>query len=193
MARGDEKYRAGLREAGRAPTGRTGEADLEVRLARYIDREFKRRDSASGTPARTIVTPARPSEVGAGTSTAPVANTNQITLKATAGEAIGGHRPVYVDENKQARTAKASDINSRNVLGITARSWNAGDEITIVALGPVTESGWIWTPNQPVFVGLNGELTQTFSSAWEYTQIVGYATKETELFANLNDSIQVAV
>ncbi|WP_373078713.1 LamG-like jellyroll fold domain-containing protein [Zhongshania sp.] len=191
MARGDQKYGAGLREAGRTPTGATGEKDLEIRIARYIEREFKRRAVAQGAPAQQVPRTARPSEVGVGSAGAApsAASTNQITIKAIAGETIGGHRPVYIDSQKKARIARATDIESRNVLGITTRAWNAGDEITIVTMGSVTESGWSWTPNKPVFVGASGNLQQSVSPNDAFAIIVGFATSQTAILVNTEPSI----
>lgn len=66
-------------------------------------------------------------------------------------------------------------------LGVAQQGGNAGATISVVSYGPATDSGWAWTPYQPVFLGAAGALTQT-PPVTGISFIVGFAISATEMF-----------
>lgn len=78
----------------------------------------------------------------------------------TAGEALGGHRVTVIDNNL-AYYADSSNLSHINKpLGISSNASAEGEEINIVFFGEMEESSWNWDINKPIWIGLNGLLTQ---------------------------------
>jgi len=111
-------------------------------------------------------------------------------LEATAGEALGGHRAVYID-NGQAFYASASDTSiPGQVVGITTQAAAAGGSVNIRFVGALDEAGWSFAPG-PVYVGINGVLTQTRpTSGWVMN--IGVAVTPTRLLINKTMTIEVS-
>ena len=88
--------------------------------------------------------------------------------------ALGGHRVVR-SEAGILRYVNQSDVNDATaVIGLTLNAVSAGGKVRIHLLGTVTESSWTWIPDQPLFVGDNGLLTQTAPSLG-FSMLVGTA------------------
>ena len=66
-------------------------------------------------------------------------------------------------------------------IGVAQQGGNAGGSIAVVSYGPVADTGWAWTPYQPIFLGTAGALTQT-PPASGISLIVGFAISATEIF-----------
>jgi hypothetical protein len=66
-------------------------------------------------------------------------------------------------------------------IGVAQQGGNAGTSINVVSYGPASDSGWTWTPYQPVFLGGDGALTQT-PPVTGISFIVGFALSTTEIF-----------
>ncbi len=64
--------------------------------------------------------------------------------------------------------------------GVTRMATVIGDPIDVVRQGLMTEAGWNWTPNQPVFISANGVITQTVPVGTPIRRI-GWAISATEL------------
>ena len=65
--------------------------------------------------------------------------------------------------------------------GVTRMATVIGDPIDVVRSGLMTEGGWTWTPNLPVFISANGVLTQTQPVAGIPIRRIGWAISATEL------------
>lgn len=98
-------------------------------------------------------------------------NAESLVLKAN--EAIGGHRAVVIEGSgvSYANYDEATDLGK--VLGLTTNAAVAGDDLTVVFSGTVTENSWAFNPG-PVYVGLDGMLTQTPPSTG-FSQQIGIA------------------
>ena len=72
-----------------------------------------------------------------------------------AGLAVGGHRAITAQGLYP--TSATLDL----VLGITLGAALSGQSVNYVNEGPIVEGSWAWTPGLPIFVGVNGVLTQT--------------------------------
>lgn len=66
------------------------------------------------------------------------------------------------------------------LLGVNENSAAEGSDVTIASMGPISNPGWSWIPDEPVFVGLMGQLTQD-SEVGLFCQAVGYARTPTEI------------
>jgi hypothetical protein len=63
--------------------------------------------------------------------------------------------------NGQIVPGNASEQFFGCILGLALNSATAGQSVNVQFAGQVTFSGWNWTGNGPVFLDLNGQLTQT--------------------------------
>ena len=105
--------------------------------------------------------------------------------------AISGSRVVrYVDADHVGIASADTLTHSASIAGVSSTSTaSAESDITIVRSGEVEDSGWSWTPGAPVFLGLNGALTQTHSPSWAFSLIVGMAISATRIVVDLRDPI----
>lgn len=107
----------------------------------------------------------------------------------TAGVSLSGHRAVVLNSSSEAIYADSSVLTHRDkVLGITTGAASAGADATILTYGELVEPSWAWTLDEPVFLGLNGLLTQTVPTSG-FVQRVGFPTSATSLFIDIDDAI----
>jgi hypothetical protein len=113
------------------------------------------------------------------------------SLAAYSNVPIGGHRFVYLDNAENAQYASNEVLaNANTVLGMTAGAANAGYMINVIRSGEITEPTWNWTLNAPVFLGINGLLTQTQpESPALFSLIVGFPITATKLFVSIREPI----
>lgn len=132
---------------------------------------------AIGTPPRTVI-------VNSGTGPRGERGADGGgTFQLEAATAIGGHRAIVTDADGLAVYAdNQTAAHQYGALGVTTGAASAGDSLSIVALGAITEASWSWTPQQPVFVGAAGVLTQTPPAAPAWLRVVGVAISPTTLF-----------
>lgn len=113
--------------------------------------------------------PGRPGEVGA------------AYVEFVAGVALGGHRAARLLNGEAVYADHTSVADANVVLGITRGAAATGAVAQIQFAGLMNEPSWNWTPDQPVFVGLAGVLTQT-PPASGFSLIVGVATASNQIF-----------
>lgn len=89
-------------------------------------------------------------------------------------------KAVYADANT------ASHVDQ--VLGLTSRAVVAGETFSAIESGLLQNSGWNWMPGEPLFLGLQGEVTRNPYSGVFVLQ-VGYAKSSTELFVRIGRGI----
>ncbi len=98
---------------------------------------------------------------------------------------IGGNRVVYTDANFEARYADPSDAATyATIVGVTEGAASAGDMLTIMRTGVMTEGGWSWTPGALVYLGTNGTLTQTVPTSGALV-VIGSAINATKLLIDI--------
>lgn len=110
-------------------------------------------------------------------------------LEVTAGEALGGHRAVYVANGQAFLADNADNTIAGQVIGLTTAASSAGAPATIRFAGTLDESGWEFTPG-PVYVGPSGTLTQT-RPATGWVLNIGVAVTPTRLLIHKTMSIEV--
>jgi hypothetical protein len=98
-----------------------------------------------------------------------------------AGQTLSGHRVVRSNASGNAIYADRSDAGSQHVLGVTLGAAIAGDTVQVRRHGSIEEPSWSWTPNEAIFLGDNGVLTQAYPGG-PVSLIVGFATTATSMF-----------
>lgn len=118
-------------------------------------------------------------------------NTGASSIIRSAGATVSGHRAVMVDSNGDFVHADNTDPVLAEVIGISINSGLIGEPVEAVFAGEITHLGWSWTPQQHVYLGLNGALTQTPPVAGFFT-IVGIATEPTVLQVSIEPAVALA-
>ncbi len=101
---------------------------------------------------------------------------------------ISGHRIVTLDSQGKAIYASAAiAAHANRVVGMTTNAASTGDDLNIKKVGEVTEPSWNWQPDMPVYLDVDGFLTQTppaFPEA-NFSVVVGFPISATTMFINI--------
>lgn len=113
------------------------------------------------------------------------------TATKIANETLGGHRVVASNGSTGVLYADKDTLGDLPiVLGITSGAANNGDPVDIVLRGDMTEGSWSWTPNEFVYLGTNGALTQATPSSG-FLLVIGTAIAPTVLNVRLGVPIKL--
>lgn len=139
-------------------------------------------DPGAEEPARVL--PGAPGEQGPQGPAGPVGG--RLIKRAAA--PISGGRVVRLAEDGSyvdvASALSAGDASS--IAGIAVQSAATRDEeLEIVRFGELEDDGWNFVPFRRVFVGSNGQLTQTIDRQWSFVCILGTAMSPTKLMVDL--------
>lgn len=106
--------------------------------------------------------------------------------------ALGGHRVVRSTGQGAAGYADAQVAeHGDDVLGITLGAAAAGDEVLIQGSGEIVEPSWALQPQEPIFLGAHGALTQVppaVDSA-AFLLVLGFATSATSMQVRIETPI----
>jgi len=119
-----------------------------------------------------------------------VAITNTITLdnNYTCGSNIGGHKVVYLNNDK-IEYASNDNVNCLNkVIGLSIQAGNADTSIKVKRDGIIELTNWGLIPNSIYYLGLNGEITNIIPNTGIY-QIIGIAKNSNQLEIKINVAI----
>ncbi|MFR9773038.1 hypothetical protein [Nocardia sp. SC052] len=120
------------------------------------------------------------------------AATSRVVLTGTAGVPLGGHRAVYRRGDEQIEYASCVIPAHMDVpIWVTLGAANAGDLVSMVALGEITEGSWSWTAGGAIFLGTNGLLTQTPPVGADFLAVLGTATTLTSIYVDRQPSIDL--
>ena len=112
-----------------------------------------------------------------------------VVVKCTAGEALGGHRVVVLNEAAEAVYASnAVPEHLHKVLGLTTGAVIIGAAATVQTGGEMTEPTWAWTLDAPIFLGVDGLLTQT-PPASGFLLVVAFPVTATKIFIKLREPL----
>jgi hypothetical protein len=106
----------------------------------------------------------------------------------TAAATLSGHRVVKVDDAGLADYAANTVDDAQSVIGLTTGAVTSGGLATIQSSGLMTEPSWSWVPNNPVYLGSNGTLTQTTPTSG-VVLVIGVPLSATELFIDIKTPI----
>lgn len=91
----------------------------------------------------------------------PAAAPEPIVRSYIAGRALSGHKAVRRLIDGRIDYASADQVaHAHAVLGLTTHAAVEDALIEVRSAGDITEASWNLTPGKPVFLGINGELTQ---------------------------------
>lgn len=109
---------------------------------------------------------------------------NQLEL--TCAEMVLESYAVRLNALNQLENCSAYNLDHINsLIGLAKQTGNIGDSITIHEDEFMTNSAWNWDPNKPVYLGLNGTLTQSPLGVL-YLQQVGIALSPTKLVIRIS-------
>jgi hypothetical protein len=86
--------------------------------------------------------------------------------------------------------ANPNDVSAGSIAGIAMQSVNIGQILTPVINQPVTDQSWNWVRGSPVFLGVDGTLTQT-PPVVGYLVAVARVLSTNTLFIEIQDIIQL--
>jgi hypothetical protein len=103
--------------------------------------------------------------------------------------ALSGHRMVTLAADGRLLYADHMNVDHAGVvLGLTLNAAAENDPIDVKTYGEVTHAGWSWTPNESIFLGANGALTQV-APATGFSLVVGFALSATTMLINIEPPI----
>ena len=108
----------------------------------------------------------------------------------TAASALSGHRIVRGARDALTYASAADPTHGDDVQGLTLGAAGAGEPVTVQDGDEVTEPSWSWTPLDPVFLGLDGLLTQDVpGDTLAFSMSIGFATTPTSMVLRLDPPI----
>lgn len=105
-----------------------------------------------------------------------------------AGESLSALRVVFADV--EAYYADHDYLPSMNVIGITVTAAIAGDDVSVMTSGKLSDPSWSWVAG-PIYVGADGALTQTAPTTG-FVQEVARAISPTDIIINIQPPILLA-
>ena len=116
------------------------------------------------------------SESGDDEEEPPVDTTNAITGTLASGYTASKYDLVYVVDGKLALCRSNNVASANSCVGMALANASTGDSLEYIITGIVQDPSFAFTPGQPVYVGLDGKMTQAdLSQTAAYVQKVGMA------------------
>lgn len=113
------------------------------------------------------------------------------SFQGTSLTALGGHRVVRGPRGALSYASADDATHADDVQGITLHAVSAGVLVNVQGGDEVVEPSWAWTPFEPVYLGLNGQLTQVIperpNAAFLLT--IGFASGATSLVVRIEPPI----
>ena len=127
-------------------------------------------------------------QVGQGPAGAP----GGTILTVQSSQALSGHRVVRFNDLGLADYAScAVESNAYRVIGITTSAVAANTDVGIQTFADITEPSWNWIPDQPIYLGVDGVLTQTVpvQPASKFLMVIGFSITPTSMFVSPQPAI----
>lgn len=118
----------------------------------------------------------------------------QVVRRKRAAQILGGHRIVRSVDADRVGYADANDVEGAGeVLGLTLTAALQGADVDVMVDGDVEEASWSWTPEEPIYLGAAGQLTQTdpATSGAAVAVEVGYATSHTSMRVRIGIPVEL--
>ena len=132
-----------------------------------------------------------PIVVSTGLATGP-AGARGGSYTAIAAHTVSGHRIVTdVGDGTIQYADNLTPAHAWAPLGMTTGAAIAGDPVTFLRAGTITEPSWTLTPLNPVFLGANGTFTQTPPVAPAFSRVLGTATTSTSIWIHPSSPLQL--
>lgn len=123
-----------------------------------------------------------------------VLETDRILLRRTAAQTLSGQMLVVPTGTSEVERADAAILaHAYRPVWLTTGAVIDGDTATVLAYGAIEEPSWTWTPHMPIFLGLDGMLTQTAPDApATFVLQVAIATASFRIFYNPKVAVLLA-
>ncbi len=92
-------------------------------------------------------------------------------IKATAGPNLSGHRVVYAASGAMNYADSNTQSHATLAVGITTNAASSGAPVYVQTSGEMEEPSFTFTPNQPIYLGSNGALTQAVPTSGFILQV----------------------
>lgn len=123
----------------------------------------------------------------------PVGPAGGTTIEKMAAMPLGGQRIVRSTGTNMADYAdNRYPEQGDDILGLTLAAAASGTMVAIANGNEVTEPSWDWTPQQPIYLGENGLMTQTPpepGGTAVFSVEVGFAQSPTTMMVRVGTSI----
>jgi hypothetical protein len=99
-------------------------------------------------------------------------DSGQLTEPIVAATSLSALRVVTLDDSGQLIYADSGNLNHAFALiGILPAAVGLGNSIAVLTDGSLSDTNWNWNPRVPIFLGSNGQLTQTVPSSGFLVQV----------------------
>ena len=112
-------------------------------------------------------------------------NIDTTATIAVAGEFINGHRIVTRMIGSIYHADRETPSHQSQVLGMSLNAGNISDSINIITMGYVNEPSWSWTPDKPLFLNNDGQMTEIPPTSGFLIQ-VAQSISSTEVWIDTN-------
>ena len=108
--------------------------------------------------------------------------------------ALGGHRVLTLNAaNELAYATTEALADAGRIVGLSLNAAGPGGAISVQRSGEVDEPGWNWDLGKPVWLGINGLLTQAVPEPpAAFSLIVGFPVTPTRLFLSFREPISLS-
>jgi hypothetical protein len=115
----------------------------------------------------------------------------QVKTTLTASATLSGHRAVTIRPDGTLEYASNTVLNHLHApIWLTTAAVTSGDQAIVLLYGVLTEPSWSWTPAAPLYLGINGVVTQVPPSVPAlFLAQLGIATSPTTVFIDRQPSI----
>lgn len=110
------------------------------------------------------------------------------TLSYPAGEILSGHRMVVLNDGELFYADRTITVHAKKILGMTVGATTLGELAGVQTGGEITEPSWSWTLDVPVWLGVNGLLTQVIPTVG-FSLIVGFPISSTKLLIRISEPL----
>lgn len=108
----------------------------------------------------------------------------------TAAIAISGHVAAKVEATGKISPASSDTLSdAARLVGITLNAAAQDADCTVQAGDVITHSGWAFTPDALIFLGLNGALVESVPVSAVFTQVIGKAIAPTKVLIGIQPPI----
>ncbi len=102
---------------------------------------------------------------------------------------IGGHRIVILNDLEKVEYADSTILSHANrIVGMSTGAAVTDANVTIQTYGEISEPSWNWILNTPIWLGVNGLMTQTPPTVG-FSLIIGFPISSTKMFINFHEPI----
>lgn len=106
----------------------------------------------------------------------PTTGGAQYSSLLTAANSLSALRVVVLANNQLTYADSSLPEHAFKVVGLLPAAVVAGATVQVLTDGSISDSSWNWNPERPIFLGANGQLTQTAPETGFLLQVATAAT-----------------